>query len=116
MRKLTAIERNEQLRQAQEDSARLGSALQDILTDNIQATASVPEVPGRAVHLQAHARGEPCGGLVVVIFHYPGQRDSVTVYQAESLLRGETISRWPSACWPALDKLVIARNSAPLAA
>ena len=59
MRKLTAIERNEQLRQAQEDSARLGSALQDILTDNIQATASVPEVPGRAVHLQAHARGEP---------------------------------------------------------
>ena len=116
MRKLTAIERNEQLRQAQEDSARLGSALQDILTDNIQATASSPKCPEGRYTFKLTRAGSPCGGLVVVIFHYPGQRDSVTVYQAESLLRGETISRWPSACWPALDKLVIARNSAPLAA
>lgn len=99
------------LQYLREQNGLLLRALQDVATGRIEATESSPKSPEGRYTFQLSRAASPSGGIVIVTFHFPGQLDSVTVYDAESLLHSAEIIKWSRACWPAMERLQAARNT-----
>ena len=113
MRQITKAEAMSQAHEAREQLGRYQRALQDILNSAVVAVATTQrDEQGGRYTLQLLRPTAPDGGLVIVTFHQTGQTDYSAIHLADELLSTRNIAREPAIMWPALEKMVVARQQA----